>query len=111
LAVVAFVTAVPSGISLGVFPPCDPPVVPSPDNYLAGAIATKSDILFTVPRFLELWAVQEEDVRLLKTFTSVIFGGGPLGREIGQYLVDQGVKIVSAYGTTEIGAGVAFFPG
>lgn len=111
MGVVAFVSTVASGMSLGVFPPSDPPVVPSPENYLTSATATKCDILFTVPRFLELWAPQEQDVNVLKTFKMVTFGGGPLGHDAGQRLVDHGVKLVNYYGTTEIGVTIPYFYG
>jgi hypothetical protein len=111
MGILAFASVVASGMSLGVFPPSDPPIVPSPDAFLAGAVATKSDMIFTVPRFLELWASQEEDVNALKTFRTVNFGGGPLGHDVGQHLVDQGVKLVNYYGTTEIGGAVPHFYG
>lgn len=53
---------------LTVFKPQVPPVVPTPESVMRGAIATKSDFIFCVPSFIEvcglrrcifiLWAYQ-----------------------------------------------------
>ena len=43
-----------SGLIMGVFRPSLPPTVPTPERYLAGIKATRSDVLFCVPSFVEV---------------------------------------------------------
>ncbi|KAF8578531.1 acetyl-CoA synthetase-like protein [Ramaria rubella] len=95
--------AVFTGTSLAVFPPQDPPIVPSPQNVLDGTIACKSTMLMTVPVFIEVWSRTPENVEILKQLSVVCFGGGPLKKSIGDELVRAGVLLAAVYGTTEVG--------
>ena len=60
------------------------------------------------PIFIEMWAQDEESIRLMKTFDLVGFGGGPLLREVGEMLVKRGVKLCTFYSSTEMGQRVQF---
>ena len=41
-------------MSLSVFPPQNPPIVPSSQNVLEGAVACTSNILLSIPFFVEV---------------------------------------------------------
>ena len=43
-------------MSLSVFPPQNPPIVPSSQNVLEGAVACTSNILLSIPFFVEVSA-------------------------------------------------------
>ncbi|KAJ7648072.1 hypothetical protein FB45DRAFT_1052438 [Roridomyces roridus] len=90
-----------TGMSIAAFSPAAPPVVLSPDKVFEEAIATKSTLMVCPPSFLEIWAKDPTRVFALKTFVSVIFGGGPLQPSVGDSLSRSGVRIVHSYGLTE----------
>ncbi|GJE91046.1 acetyl-CoA synthetase-like protein [Phanerochaete sordida] len=92
-----------SGLVLTVFGPHIPPVVPTSESVIRGAIATKSDFIFCVPSFIEEWARNPEHVRHLRSVQGIIYGGGPLSQTVGDDLVRQGVSIFQMYGISETG--------
>ncbi|EJT96911.1 acetyl-CoA synthetase-like protein, partial [Dacryopinax primogenitus] len=59
--------------------------------------------MLTVPSFCVEWAEDPEAVRFLATMKGVLYGGGPLPQEKGDYLVASGVNIVNTFGLTEAG--------
>jgi acyl-coenzyme A synthetase/AMP-(fatty) acid ligase len=77
------------------------PLALSPENVFENARLTKSDSLLAVPTFVVLWSHSEEAIEYLKTCKFVFFGGGPLPKSTGDYLVSRGVNLVVAYGGTE----------
>ncbi|TFK48709.1 putative aminoadipate reductase [Heliocybe sulcata] len=99
-----------AGTSVALFEPKwpAPPVVPGPGNTLEGMKRTKVDAIISVPTFLELWSESEDAIAFLREMEVVLFGGGPLSRQIGNKLVSRGVNLRSAYGGTEFG-GVTHF--
>ncbi|KAJ6459713.1 hypothetical protein C8R47DRAFT_1028048 [Mycena vitilis] len=98
------------GLTLSVFPPSRPPIVPSPDRVFDGAIATRSTLIFCVPAFLESWAREPACVSGLEKFKTVIFAGAPLQPAVGDMLVQNGVKIAHIYGLTETSNLTMFVP-
>ncbi|THH29838.1 hypothetical protein EUX98_g4346 [Antrodiella citrinella] len=78
-------------------------VAPSPENTLNALAADKCDFAFCVPSLIETWVKRPEDIEKLKGMTGIIYGGGPLNKHAGDYLVDQGVEIYNMYGSTESG--------
>lgn len=60
-------------------------------------------ILYAVPYALKLLGESEEGVKLLASLELVMFGGSACPKLIGDKLTDQGVRLVSHYGTTETG--------
>ncbi|KAA1477168.1 hypothetical protein DENSPDRAFT_786302 [Dentipellis sp. KUC8613] len=46
---------------------------------------------------------RDENIEVLKQVGVVGFGGGPIRHDVGQYLRQSGVRILAAFGTTEIG--------
>ncbi|KAJ6599959.1 hypothetical protein DFH09DRAFT_970599 [Mycena vulgaris] len=99
-----------SGLTISVFPPAVPPVIPTPDRVFEGAIATKSTLMFCVPAFLESWARDPARLTALKRFRTVIFAGGPLQPAIGDMLVQNDVNIAHVYGLTETSNLTMFLP-
>ncbi|THH31711.1 hypothetical protein EUX98_g2485 [Antrodiella citrinella] len=73
------------GVVLCTFPPKSPATVPTPENTLQAMTASESKVAFCVPSFIE------------------VFGGGPLDKGVGDMLVDSGVVLTCAYGSTEAG--------
>ncbi|KAJ7810002.1 hypothetical protein B0H14DRAFT_3480930 [Mycena olivaceomarginata] len=88
--VMQFVWAAFTGITLAVFPPVFPPVVPTPARIFDDAVATKASVLCCVPSFLE-------------RFKNVVFAGGPLQASAGDFLVRNRVNVAHLYGLTETG--------
>ncbi|KAJ7760072.1 putative aminoadipate reductase [Mycena maculata] len=79
------------------------PVAPTAENALANARRARATGIVTVPALISEWQQSSEDVEYLKTLKLVIYGGGPLASRVGDALFGQGINLVSAYGTTEIG--------
>ncbi|KAJ7075616.1 putative aminoadipate reductase [Mycena belliarum] len=78
------------------------PVTPTPENALDNARKARATGIAAVPSMILQWQ-SPEHVAYLKTLNIVGTGGGPLSAQVGDSLVSQGVKLVSVYGTTEIG--------
>ncbi|EIW79977.1 acetyl-CoA synthetase-like protein [Coniophora puteana RWD-64-598 SS2] len=91
------------GIVISAFEPAFPSTLPTPDNLYVAAKATDSDVIFCVPSIIEQWAGNSEYVKWLASRSGVLFGGGPLNKELGDYLTSQGVSIFILYGMTEVG--------
>ncbi|KAJ7769931.1 hypothetical protein B0H16DRAFT_1516867 [Mycena metata] len=91
------------GLVLSAFEPKSPPTIPTPDNLFHAAKATNSDIIFCVPSFIEAWSRQPEYVKWLATRGGVLYGGGPLNKNAGDYMTSQGVSIFILYGSSEGG--------
>ncbi|KAJ7604467.1 hypothetical protein FB45DRAFT_1070376 [Roridomyces roridus] len=113
---IGFQVATPlCGIYAAVYPPTATrrdalPMIPSPDNVLEHARRTKSRTLCTVPAFMVEWFNSPEAFEYLKTLHSIIWGGGPLPQRVGDGYIAAGVRLLSAYGTTEAGRIAALIP-
>ncbi|CAK5275142.1 unnamed protein product [Mycena citricolor] len=73
------------------------------DLALHNAKITRADGILTVPAFILEWARSPEAVDYLKSLNMVAFGGGPLTLEVGDELIEQGVKVIPIFGATEFG--------
>lgn len=91
------------GLIVSAFEPKTPAPMPTPDGLFKAAKATDSDVIFCVPSIIEAWAQRPEYVKWLASRTGVLFGGGPLNKEAGDYMTSQGVSIFILYGSTEGG--------
>ncbi|OCB92288.1 acetyl-CoA synthetase-like protein [Sanghuangporus baumii] len=92
-----------TGLIITGFDPRIPGVLPNPDTIIESSIASKSDIIFCVPSFIEAWSRNPQHVSSLSNVHGVLYGGGPLNEDIGNKLSDEGVSIFILYGCTEIG--------
>ncbi|KAJ7229429.1 hypothetical protein B0H12DRAFT_1147826 [Mycena haematopus] len=99
------------GLVMSAFEPKPFPTIPNPANYSLAARATKSDIIFAVPSFIEAWSREPEWVKWLASVTGVLYGGGPLNKQVGDYLSSQGVSVFVLYGSSEGGMMSVIMPG
>ncbi|KAJ5747040.1 NRPS-like protein biosynthetic cluster [Penicillium nucicola] len=61
------------------------------------------EVLYAVPYALKLLSESENGLRVLSRLELVMFGGSSCPKPIGDTLVQNGVRLVSHYGTTETG--------
>ncbi|KAG2059105.1 L-aminoadipate-semialdehyde dehydrogenase [Suillus hirtellus] len=61
------------------------------------------EALFGVPLALKLLAETTEGLQVLKNLKLVSFSGSPCPDELGDFLVNEGVRLVGHYGSTEMG--------
>ncbi|KAK0230499.1 hypothetical protein IW262DRAFT_1291609 [Armillaria fumosa] len=101
---------VSSGLVLGVFEPKTTATSPTLDNIFASAKTTNSDIVVCVPYFLEALSHEPECIHWLSTRSGVLYGRGPLNKEVGDNLTSRGVSIFVLYGTTECGVVTPVLP-
>ncbi|KZT07586.1 acetyl-CoA synthetase-like protein [Laetiporus sulphureus 93-53] len=92
-----------AGITYAFFKPKSPPTVPSPDLTIQATKATQCDIIAAVPAMIEMWSRVPEYVDYFKTRQGLIYGGGPLSKEVGDFLASEGITIFNLYGSTEGG--------
>ncbi|TFY82198.1 hypothetical protein EWM64_g1812 [Hericium alpestre] len=92
------------GIVVACFKPASSPIVPTPENYLEGFLATKSNLLFCPPSFVEAWMQDPANIPALKTLKAIVYAGAPMNREAGDQLVKAGIALHPLYGGTEIGS-------
>ncbi|KAF9650627.1 acetyl-CoA synthetase-like protein [Thelephora ganbajun] len=92
-----------TGTTTAVFKPAVPPILPTPDLVYSGSVATKSDLIFCVPLFVELWAKDPAKLEYFKTIHGLWYAGAPLKKSVGDYVVSQGVNVFQLYGSTEMG--------
>ncbi|PSR77038.1 hypothetical protein BD289DRAFT_378167 [Coniella lustricola] len=63
----------------------------------------KFEILLGVPYALKLLAESEEGLEMLAGFKTVSYGGSSCPDDLGNLLVEHGVRLLSHYGATEVG--------
>ncbi|KAJ7579078.1 hypothetical protein C8J56DRAFT_1006701 [Mycena floridula] len=91
------------GLVVAVFQPKAPAMLPTLDNLFQAAKLTKSDFIFCVPSFIEAWSQQPEYVAWLATRIGVLYSGGPLNKQVGDFLTTKKVTIFTVYGSSEGG--------
>ncbi|KAK7472205.1 hypothetical protein VKT23_000327 [Stygiomarasmius scandens] len=98
------------GIVWATFPPQSPPIQPTPENGIDGAIKANVDYVLCVPSIIETWSQTSSYVDWLATRKGVLFGGGPLDKEVGDRLSGRGVQLLAIYGSTECGIMSQYLP-
>ncbi|KAI0369579.1 acetyl-CoA synthetase-like protein [Pilatotrama ljubarskyi] len=93
-----------TGVVVAQFRPSSPPVIPTPETVLRAMVATECAMVVCVPSIIEAWAREPANVPALRTLKALLYAGAPLNKEVGEHLLDEGVKLVTGYGMTEIGA-------
>ncbi|CCM06520.1 uncharacterized protein FIBRA_08792 [Fibroporia radiculosa] len=98
------------GATVAAFAPKSPPAAPTAETVFQGAKACGCDIIIVTPAFVESWSRNPEYVTWLATLKFLWFGGGPLNKEVGDFLHSQGVSLCIGYGLTEAGCISLFIP-
>ncbi|KAM5541012.1 hypothetical protein V8D89_005323 [Ganoderma adspersum] len=99
-----------TGVVWTMFKPCTPPVVPTPEVFLDSVVATRSEMIYGVPAFIESWARNLDNMPRIKTLRAMIYAGAPMNKQIGDRLAAEDIALIPFYGTTEIGAVVRLIP-
>ncbi|KZV70075.1 acetyl-CoA synthetase-like protein [Peniophora sp. CONT] len=94
-----------SGMTLAFLRPSSPPIRPTPDIALESIMSTQSEIVVAPPILIEAWANKPAYIDSLKRLKRIFYGGAPVRREVGTQLVQEGIRLTSGYGMTEIGYG------
>ncbi|SJK98376.1 uncharacterized protein ARMOST_01641 [Armillaria ostoyae] len=102
MGVLQMIMSASSGFGVATFTPLSPPIIPTPDSIMQSAQKTNSDYIYCVPAFAEAWARNDEYVTWLSG-RGIIFGGGSLNKNTGDYLTAHSVSIDQVYGSTECG--------
>ncbi|KZT73185.1 acetyl-CoA synthetase-like protein [Daedalea quercina L-15889] len=112
--------AISSGLCVALPAPRHPPLSVTPESTIRGATATHSEIILAVPSMLEAppdvnvafqaWSRNPDYVESLSNMNRVLYGGGPLDKEVGEYLFSHGVPLCCEYGSTECGVLSCFLP-
>ncbi|GAQ90703.1 hypothetical protein KFL_006760020 [Klebsormidium nitens] len=87
---------------------------PSPEGLLQAIVDSGSQLMFVVPIIAEQWChmIRREEeqhgesktLTTLLTLHALIYAGAPLAEWAGSFLVSKGVRLTTAFGSTEIGA-------
>ncbi|KAI9058660.1 acetyl-CoA synthetase-like protein [Trametes sanguinea] len=99
-----------SGVTLAMFKPRTPPVVPTPEVYLDSLIATRSEIAYCVPSFVEAWARDPENKEKYKKLRAIIYAGAPMSKQVGDHMTAEGIAVLPFYGSTELGTLTRLIP-
>ncbi|KAL2814499.1 hypothetical protein BJX63DRAFT_420833 [Aspergillus granulosus] len=80
------------------------PGLPLTSQYLVDIMRSHSfEIFYGVPYALKLLAESEEGIKALANLKAVMFGGSACPDSLGNLLVENGVYLISHYGSTETG--------
>ncbi|KAG9220336.1 hypothetical protein CCMSSC00406_0006601 [Pleurotus cornucopiae] len=100
-------TDVPAQASMGIVitaaAPKSPGIPPTPNNVIASAQATSTDIIFCVPMYIETWSHDPRTVDFLSNIDGLLFCGALLNKDIGDMMTQKGVSIFNLYGCAEAG--------
>uniref|UniRef100_A0A8H7XLR3 AMP-dependent synthetase/ligase domain-containing protein n=1 Tax=Psilocybe cubensis TaxID=181762 RepID=A0A8H7XLR3_PSICU len=99
-----------SGLVLSGLKPSSPPTSIDAENVWKSMVSTQSTFGFVLQSFLGLWSEDPEKVKVLAKLEGVMFAGGPLAREVGDFLARNGVEIFSIFGSSEAGMVCRAFP-
>ncbi|KAJ6518216.1 hypothetical protein C8R47DRAFT_1086338 [Mycena vitilis] len=97
------IRAVYSGVISAYFSPTTHGAIATPERLLASALSTKCTDIMCPPMFLEHWVQDPSSIEKLRTFSSIMFAGGPLSQSVGDALDKSGVRVRNSYGCSEIG--------
>ncbi|KAF7340998.1 Acetyl-CoA synthetase-like protein [Mycena sanguinolenta] len=79
------------------------PPTPTSQNLIKNAKMANATGLNAVSALMAEWQ-SLEDIAYLKTLALLIHCGGPLPSSVGDFLINQGINMVTVYGGTEFGA-------
>ncbi|PBK80318.1 hypothetical protein ARMGADRAFT_1092334 [Armillaria gallica] len=85
--------AASDGMTIAVFSPENPPIVPTPERVMEGIITMKCTIVFCVSHFYKAWVHDPAAVEVLTETMGTVFGGGPLVKSAGDSLVSKDMPL------------------
>ncbi|KAF4597832.1 hypothetical protein EYR38_006223 [Pleurotus pulmonarius] len=91
------------GIVITAAAPKSPGIPPTPNNVIASARATSTNIIFCVPMYIEAWSHDPRTVDFLSNIDGLLFCGAILNKELGDMMTQKGVSIFNLYGCAEAG--------
>ncbi|GJJ05917.1 putative secondary metabolism biosyntheticenzyme [Clathrus columnatus] len=97
------VLSMPVKMGLAVQSPYAPPGPMSADTFLDLIKSTDTAYVFCIPSFIEEWSRDPSARDVLKRRKAILCGGGPINRQIGLRLFNEGVPLLTIYGATEFG--------
>ena len=83
-----------TGLRVAFFEPHQPPTFPTAPNVIRALIKTSPNFVMVPSSIIKEWAQSKSDIEQLKKLDAVMYGGSPMTEEIGNYLVDNGVKLL-----------------
>jgi len=89
--------------------PTIPPLPTTPQNALAGILATKPQLVMCTPAAIESWSADPVGVTAMQALKALAYGGAPLNKSVGDTLVANGVVLCPFYASLETGLLVPFF--
>ncbi|KAF5366907.1 hypothetical protein D9757_011397 [Collybiopsis confluens] len=95
-----------SGFAMALLNPLDPSsIIPaSPKTIFEGFLSTNPSYVYASPALIEIWAHSPKITLFLASIKTVITAGKRLNKAVGDALVERGVHINVAFGSTETGA-------
>ncbi|KAJ7829991.1 hypothetical protein B0H14DRAFT_3143707 [Mycena olivaceomarginata] len=98
-----------AGLVMAVLRPSTPPIPLTPENALAGMLATKPNLVMATPATIESWSQDPVGLKAMQTLKALSYAGAQLNKRVGDTLVASGVVLCSAYGAMETGLLMPFF--
>ncbi|KJA27591.1 hypothetical protein HYPSUDRAFT_212216 [Hypholoma sublateritium FD-334 SS-4] len=83
------------------------PVPATPVSVLDYVRRTGCNAMVSIPAFLRIWAAEPDAVDTLRGLELVLYSGGSISKQLGDFLVESGIALKTIYGGTETG-GPAF---
>ncbi|KAF8995095.1 hypothetical protein BDQ17DRAFT_1311142 [Cyathus striatus] len=99
-----------SGMIVATFRPRSPAQIPTPPTALEAFASMGADYLMTFPHYIEEWSRSEESRMIMKRAKRVVYVGGFVNKNIGDYLAKEGIEIYPLFGMGEAGVVGDFLP-
>ncbi|KAF8645464.1 hypothetical protein AX16_007810 [Volvariella volvacea WC 439] len=99
-----------TGMIMATFPPAEPAITPSSKRLFSGFVATKPNYVLIAPQYIQEWAGDSEKLEFLRTLKGLSYAGSHLNKAVGDYLANEGVQILTVFGSSEGGCIGHVFP-
>ncbi|KAH9922935.1 uncharacterized protein B0H18DRAFT_1016223 [Fomitopsis serialis] len=92
-----------TGYIMAVLPPSSPAVVPTADAVYQCMTECRAAYALAPPSLITQWSCDLNRYPYLRQMKGIVYGGRFLSRPVGDLVVKNGVRLHTAYGTTETG--------
>ncbi|KAH9937867.1 acetyl-CoA synthetase-like protein [Epithele typhae] len=93
-----------TGMIMTTFCPASPPIIPTLQRFMDELVGSRCTAVGVVPMFLEEWVKDPACIEVLRKLDFVSYGGVPLKKNVAEELLRHGVRLLTSYGMSEIGA-------